>query len=88
MIDHLIPKGIAILQYADNTIICLEDNLEKARNHKILLYMFEQMSGLKISFEKSEIVLVGGDDISALEYADLFNCQTIIFPIKYLGVPV
>jgi hypothetical protein len=52
MIDHLVPNGIAILQYADDTIICLENSAEKTRNMKILLYMFEQMSGLKINFEK------------------------------------
>jgi hypothetical protein len=88
MIDHLIPNGVAMLQYADDTIICLENNVEKARNMKILLYMFEQMSGLKINFEKSEVLLVGGDNNLALEYADLFNCQVSFFPIRYLGVPI
>jgi hypothetical protein len=34
MIDHLIPKGIAILQYVDNTILCLQDDKEKAKNAK------------------------------------------------------
>jgi hypothetical protein len=75
------------LQYADDIIVCLEDDLEKARNMKNLLYMFEQMFGLKINFEKSETVLVGGDNNTALEYADLFNCQITLFPIKYLGGP-
>jgi hypothetical protein len=46
-VEDLIPKGIAVLQYADNTIIFLKYELEKARNMKILMYMFEQMSGLK-----------------------------------------
>jgi hypothetical protein len=76
------------LQYVDDTVVYLEDDLEKARNMKNFLYMFEQMSGLKINFEKSEIVLVGGDNNTAREYADLFNCQITLFPIKYLGVPV
>jgi hypothetical protein len=30
LIGNLIPRGIAILQYADDTILCLEDDLEKA----------------------------------------------------------
>jgi hypothetical protein len=51
---------VVILQYADDTIICLEHNFEKARNMKLLLYtMFEKMSGLKINFNKSEILLLG-----------------------------
>jgi hypothetical protein len=60
LINNLIPEGVAILQYADDTIICLEHNVEKARNMKLLLYMFEQLSGWKINFDKSEILLGGG----------------------------
>lgn len=86
--DNLIPNGVAILQYADDTILCLENNLEKARNVKLLLYMYELISGLKINFLKSEVVLINGDDIISREYAEIFNCQVGLFPIKYLGVPV
>jgi hypothetical protein len=32
---------VAILQYEDDTIMCLEDDLLKVRNVKILLYLFE-----------------------------------------------
>jgi hypothetical protein len=38
----------------------IKDNMKKVRNVKILLYIFEQMSGLKkINLEKSEILLIG-----------------------------
>jgi hypothetical protein len=60
LIDHLITKGITILQYTDDTILCLQDDEEKTRNVKMLLYIYEQMSDLKINFEKSEVVLMGG----------------------------
>ena len=50
--DNLIQHGVAILQYANDTIICLKENLENARNMKILLYLYELMSGLKINFSK------------------------------------
>ena len=59
-----------------------------ARNMKLLLYLYEMMSGLKINFEKSEVLLINGDDEKTLQYADLFNCQIGSFPIKYLVVPV
>jgi hypothetical protein len=32
LIDNLITHGIAILQYVDDTILCLENSEEKARN--------------------------------------------------------
>jgi hypothetical protein len=48
----LIDKGVAIMQYADDTVICISHDLEKALNLKLLLYIFELMSGLKINFQK------------------------------------
>ena len=39
---------LSILQYADNTVFCFEDDLEGARNLKIILCVFEQLTGLKI----------------------------------------
>jgi hypothetical protein len=85
LVEDLIPKGIAVLQYANDTIICLKHDLDKARNMKMLLYMFEQMSELKINFEKSEIVVIGNDDNVAISYVEAFNCQIGAFPLKYLG---
>jgi hypothetical protein len=46
------------------------------------------MSGLKINFEKSEVLLIQSDDLKLHFYADLFNCQSGNWPIKYLGTPV
>lgn len=84
----LIPNGVAVLQYADDTIICLEHDLEKAVNLRLLLYTFEMMSGLKANFHKSEILTIGGDDHINKSYAELFNCDISHFPLKYLGMPV
>jgi hypothetical protein len=50
--DNIVTIGVAMLQYADDTILLIQDDLEQARNLKLLLYIFEAMSGLKISFEK------------------------------------
>jgi hypothetical protein len=46
------------------------------------------MSGLKINFEKSEVPMVLPDDEKLQSYADLLNCQTGSWPIKYLGTPI
>ena len=51
----LIENGVCILQYADDTVLCFEHDIDKAVNIKLLLYLFELMSGLKINFENSEI---------------------------------
>jgi hypothetical protein len=47
VVSHLVDDGLSILQYADDTIIFMEDDLET----------FEQLSGLKINFHKSEFFL-------------------------------
>ncbi|WVZ95069.1 hypothetical protein U9M48_040874 [Paspalum notatum var. saurae] len=86
--EHLIPGGVCILQYANDTILCLKNDKEKVRNLKILLYVYEMMFGLKINFSKSEVILVNGGPDLEQEYTDLFNCQVGVFPIRYLGVPV
>jgi hypothetical protein len=59
LIPYLIDKGVVILQYADDTVMCLHDDISKTRNVKLLLYIYEQLSGLKINFDKSEIILMG-----------------------------
>jgi hypothetical protein len=56
---HLIPEGLSILQYADDTVVFLDHNLEHAWNIKLLLTVFEQMSGLKLNFHKSELFCYG-----------------------------
>jgi hypothetical protein len=48
----LVDDGISILQYADDTIIFMDHDLDKAQNMKLLLCAFEQVSGLKINFHK------------------------------------
>jgi hypothetical protein len=55
VLPHLIDDGLSILQYADDTIIFIDHDLEQAKNLKLLLCAFEQLSGLKINFHKSEI---------------------------------
>jgi retron-type reverse transcriptase len=59
VISHLVDDGLSILQYANDTILFMEHNLEKARNMKLLLRAFEELSGLKINFHKSEVFYFG-----------------------------
>jgi hypothetical protein len=42
--DNLVPRGVLMFQYADDTIICLKNDLENARNMKLLVYLYEVMS--------------------------------------------
>ena len=46
------------------------------------------MSGLKINFAKSEVVVTGVYDNEALRVVRLLNCKLGSFPFKYLGLPI
>ncbi|XP_071683810.1 uncharacterized mitochondrial protein AtMg01250-like [Lolium perenne] len=60
VVGHLIPGGgVTQLQYADDTMILFEGSDLDIQNTKFLLLCFEAMSGLKINFDKSEVVVLG-----------------------------
>jgi hypothetical protein len=88
VIPHIIDGGLSILQYADDTILFMEHDLEKANNVKLILSAFEYLSGLKISFHKSELFCFGEAQDQAQLYAELFGCNQGQFPIRYLGIPI
>jgi hypothetical protein len=74
LIPHLIDGGISILQYADDTILFMENDLGQAANMKLLLCAFEQLSGLKINFHKSEVFCYGEAKEMEGLYTNLFGC--------------
>ena len=57
LIPNLIDGGVSVLQYADDTIIFMEHDMVKARNMKLLLCLFEQLSGLKINFNNQSVTI-------------------------------
>jgi hypothetical protein len=59
VVAHLVNDGLSMLQYIDDIIIFLNHDLERPRNLKVLLRAFEQLSGLKINYHKSEIFCFG-----------------------------
>ena len=66
----------------------MDHDLDKARNMKLLLCAFEQASGLKINFHKSELFCFGQAQQVVDHYTDLFGCQEGEFSLKYLGIPI
>jgi hypothetical protein len=88
LIPHLVEGGILIFQYADDTILFLEHDIEKAVNMKLILQFFEELSGLKINFHKSEIFFFGEAKEEEEQYKQLFGCDSGSLPVRYLGIPI
>lgn len=85
---HQKEGDVAILQYADDTILLFQDDLAQARHVKMILGMFELMSGLKINFHKSGVICVGMEEDRIKKFEEILTCGRGVFPIKYLGIHV
>jgi hypothetical protein len=86
---HLVGgNGISLLQYADDTIIMVEGSATDIMNLKFLLLCFQQMSGLRINFDKSVVMVLGYSQDERQSIADRLNCQLGCFPTTYLGIPI
>jgi hypothetical protein len=88
LLPQVVEGRIISLQYADDTLLFLENDMDKASILKWLLVCFEQMSRMKINYDKSDLLTVGVDEDRANDFAKLFCCKRCDFPIKYLGVPL
>jgi hypothetical protein len=88
LVPQLVDGGLSILQYADDTILFLDDDLDQAKNLKLVLCAFEKLSRLKIKFHKSELFVFGESKDTIVEYVDLFGCKEGNLPFMYLGIPM
>ena len=85
LVPHQVDGGVSILQYADDTIIFMEHDLAKARNMKLVLCLFEQLTGLKINFHKSELFCFGRAKEEQEAYKQLFGYELGGFTFHVFG---
>jgi hypothetical protein len=81
-------KEVISLQYADDTILFSSIDKPLLENLKNTLTMFEQISGMRINFHKSELTPINLKDSQTHDIAHVFSFPVGSFPIKYLGVPL
>ena len=81
-------NGVNMLQYADDTILFIDKDEEKAGNLKKVLTCFEQVSGMRINYTKSELIPIGLTDEEIVSFSNIMGCTVGAFPIKYLGIPL
>jgi hypothetical protein len=82
------PEGILSLQYADDTLLFLKHSFVDAAYLKWVMIYFEQISGMKINYGKSDMVPVNLTEDETNQYSRIFCCKVGSFPFKYLGVPL
>ncbi|KAE8806008.1 Peptide transporter PTR2 [Hordeum vulgare] len=77
---------------ADNVGLWVDEWMQiyslEAANLKFLLLCFEDMSSLKINFDKSEVIAMGYSESKKRRIANNLNCRLGTFPIEYFGMPL
>ena len=81
-------SGVISMQYADDTLLFLQNDLNQCMNLKWILSCFEQIYGLRINFRKCDLVPINVEANDAQVFAQSLSCRLGSFPIKYLGVPL
>ena len=76
--------GIISLQYADHTILFSSVELPYLLNIKHVIMWFEQISGMRVNFHKTQLITMNVEENVVHQAAHIFN-----YPVdKYLGVPL
>jgi Reverse transcriptase (RNA-dependent DNA polymerase) len=79
-------EGILNLHFADDTLLFLETKAEYIEVLKWILVAFEDLSGLKINFDKCEMVPLNISDEEGYNLAQILGCKISHLPITYLRV--
>jgi hypothetical protein len=82
----MVSIGIISMQYADDTLLFLTNDLSAAINLKWLLSCFEHMSGMIINFHKYDLIALNVEDEGVQNVAQTLSCALGKYPMKYLGV--
>ena len=76
------------MQYADDILLFLQNDLNQCMNLKWILSCFEHISGLRINFHKCDLVPINVEASDSQVFVQSLSCRLGSFPIKYLGVPL
>lgn len=79
---------VSHLQFADDTLFFSSGNDQKFLNLKIILQIFELVSGLKVNMGKCSVVGINCDGVKIQRLADFLGCSVGEWPLAYLGLPL
>ena len=77
-LPQIIHGGVISLQYVDDTILFLENNINFARNLKWFLACFEYMSGLRINYHKTDLMTVHVNPEDARATAQVLDRKSVV----------
>jgi Reverse transcriptase (RNA-dependent DNA polymerase) len=81
-------SGLINLHFADDTLLFLDPKPYFIKVLKWILVAFEDLFGLKINYDKCEMVHLNIFSREGAKLADILGCKISSLPITYLGVPL
>ncbi|KAL9690588.1 hypothetical protein QQ045_010992 [Rhodiola kirilowii] len=75
-------------QYADDTIIFCEVEMEEIKSLRRILKSFQAASGLRINYSKSKCVGIGVKEGDLRQFGQTLGCVTGQLPMEYVGILV
>lgn len=79
---------ISLLQYADDTIFFFENTDKTICGIKIILILFQIITGLRVNFKKSCIYTSYSNEGEATSWARTLECPVCKFPFDYVGASI
>ena len=77
-----------IVQYADDTLILMQADATQLHCLKALLHTFADATGLKVNYNKSNLISINVNDEKMEILTNTPNCKKGSFPFNYLGMPL
>nr|GEX79581.1 reverse transcriptase domain, reverse transcriptase zinc-binding domain protein [Tanacetum cinerariifolium] len=79
---------VSHLQYTDDTIFFGEWNDENAKSLMCILKCFEEVSGLRVNYNKSKLYGIGVSEGELTYMINWMGCGVGEFPFTYMGLPI
>lgn len=79
---------ISHLQFAADTIFFLENEAQTIEGIKVVLIIFQMMTGLQVNFHKSCLYTSTTYKCLAIAWAKTLGCELGKFPFEYLGATI
>jgi hypothetical protein len=77
-----------ILQYADDTLIFMQGDVNRLQHLKDILHSFAESTSLRVNFEKSFMVPINISEDRLNILATTLGCSKQSLPFTYLGLPL
>jgi len=81
-------EDFPIIQYADDTILIMEADVNQILHLKEILQMFATSTGLVVNYSKSSMVPINVHPDRLAVLASAFGCAIGSMPFTYLGLPM